>query len=343
MPREKLEKLFSLDIHDKEESETFGLGILITRRLVNIMGGTLRATTPSPISTDPATPGMQFSFAITCFSDHISDKILDYSSIVSFSDINVLIITSGMCQTQYMTDFLNLKGIQSDIFIYDNDSAELLINKLIIDRNRYQMVVIATAVSELTFAIAEEIHQKDLTDHCLYVLVDACCLKGNYLKAKSLDMDYYFVDTDDLSRYDPIWTTHFTNLTAEGIAKTDRLRKDLQILIADNNALGQAVSSIIFRNIGYEVDHASNALELVKRLNHKTYDVIFIDLKIPPNDGFEVAEMLRTKKYETPIIAMTSTLTKENIKRIVECGMNGFLPKPLFPDNIKQILTNWFS
>jgi len=343
MSKEKLKKLFSLDLRDKEEGEAIGLGVIITKKLVNMMGGVMRVSSPSPVSTNPLAPGMQFSFSIVCFSDHLSDKVLDYSSVMSYSEINVLIITSDTHQMQYLIDFLKQKGIHSDTYIYKNDAKDLLINKLVIDKNRYQMVVIGTSNSKMTFSIAEEIHRNDLTEHCLYVLVDLCSQKGNYIKAKSLNMDYYFVKSNDLSIYDSILRKHLSHLSDEGIAKAELVRKNLQILIAENNILSQFIAKIIFNKLGFEnVDFASNDLSLISQLNHKKYDIIFIDVKLPSSDGYEIAEMLRMKKYQMPIIAMTSTLSRENIKHIEGSQMDGFLPKPINPNNIKKILIKWF-
>ena len=307
------------------------------------MGGTLRATSPSPISTDSSTPGVQFSFSIICFSDQSLNKQLDYSSIVSHRQINALIVTTDTYQVQYLTHFPNRKGMHSDVFIYDRETAELLLHKLIIDKSRYQIVVIAAASSEMTFTIAEEIHKNDLTAHCLFVLVDTCSQKGNYIKAKSLNMDYYFVKNNDLPIYEPILKRHFPNLSEEEVPVVDLVRKDIQILIAENNILSQTVAKVIFKKMGYEVDLAQNALYLVNQLNHKIYDVIFIDLRFPPTNGFEIAEMLRLKGYKMPIIAMTSTLTRENLKRIADSGMDGYIPKPLNPESIKQTLIRWFD
>jgi len=337
MPREKLKKLFLIEQRAKEETESIGLGIIIARKLVNMMGGTLRASSPSPISTDPSTPGMQFSFSITCFSDQPFDKQLDYSSIVQYCQINVLIITSDTNQTQPLSNFLDRRGIQSDIFIYNRDSGELLINKLIIDKKRYQMVVISAESSELSFTIAEDIHREGLTETCLYLLVDTYSQKGNYVKAKSLNMDYYFVRRNDFTVYDEILKVHFPNLSDSEVSETAFVHKGLRILIAENNELNESVAKVIFDKMGYEVDHASNALFLMNHLNRKTYDIIFLDLKFPPTDGFQMTEALRMKYFKMPIIAMTSTLTKENLKRIADSGMDGFVAKPLIPEDILKI------
>ena len=343
MPKEKLKKLFALDLLAQEQTESIGLGIIITRKLVQMMGGKLRVTSPSPISTNPLAPGVQFSFSITCYSDQPHDKNLDYSAIVSCREINVLIITSDRSSVQYLEKFLNRRGIQSDIFNYNKESADILVNKLIIDKSRYQMIVIATEKSEISFAIAGEIHKKDLTANCLYLLVDTHSQKGNYIKAKSLGMDYYFIASNDLSIYHSILTAHFPNLLYNDVAITELVRTDLRILIADHNELEQKTAQIIFKQLGYQVDLAPDALCLEKQLEKIKYDIIFIDLKFPPVNGFEIVKMLRGKNYKIPIIAMTATLTKKNLKLIADSGMNGYLSKPLNPDKIKQLLMKWFS
>ena len=342
MSRKEIKNMFSPDLRMKE-GKSIGLSIIIVRKLVNIMGGSLRVASPSPISTNPSTPGTQFLFSIICYSDQPFDKKLDYSSIVSYSQINILIIASDPSQVQYLTDFLKCKGIKVDIFIYNKDSSDLLINKLIIDKDRYQIVVIAAETGDISFAIAEEIHQYHLTDDSLYLLTETCHYSGNYIKAKALNMDYYSAKSDDLSMYDLIFRDHFPNISDKALLITDKVQQSLQILIVENNMLSGEINKVIFRKLGFEVDLAQNALTLVSQLNRTTYDIIFIDLKLPPADGFEIVEVLRMKGFKMPIIAMTSTLTKVNLKQITDSGMDGYIPKPLNPDSVKNIMLKWFG
>ena len=346
MPREKLKKLFLIELRAKEETESIGLGIIITRKLVNMMGGTLRASSPSPISTDPSTPGMQFLFSITCFSDQPFDKNLDYSGIIQCRDVNVLIITSDTSHIQYLTNYLNRQGITSDIFIYNRDSGELLTNKLVIDKNRYQMVVISAESSEMTFAIAEEIHRykEDLTSNCLYMLIDAYSQTGNYVKAKSLNMDYYFVKSSDLSVFDEKIKTHFPHLSNAEIPENALVRKEIKILIAEKNEKNESAVTAMLEKMGYnKVDHASNAMSLMNLLNRRTYDIIFMDLRFTPTDGFQTADLLRKKDFKMPIIAMSSNLATERLKRIADSSLTGYLSKPVKEENIMNILTRYLG
>ncbi len=341
MSKKKLKNLFSIDLRAKEEGESIGLGIIVAKKLISMMGGTIRVTSPSPIATKPDAPGVQVSFTIQFYSDQQADKHLNFSSVTSCSQIGVLVITSKTRNVQHLTNFLNRKGIHADIFTYSDASSELLINKLIIDKKRYHIVIIATE-NETNFDIATKIQEKKLTQQCLFIMIDTYEQKGNYLKARALQVDYYFKKDDDLSDFDLILKENFINLLEINNITSEDLRKDIRILVAENNVLSQAVATVVFKKLGYTIDFAQNALDLVNQMNHHTYDIIFMDLKFPPSDGFEIATILRQKTYTLPIVAMTSTLTKDNLKNIADSGMNGFVPKPLNPDNIRDTLLKWF-
>jgi CheY-like chemotaxis protein len=155
-------------------------------------------------------------------------------------------------------------------------------------------------------------------------------------------MDHYFVKSDDTAGFDAVLKDRFPGLSEKKKPDLEVLRKDLRIMVAENNSLSQTVAHLVFKNLGYEVDFAQNALELIREMNKNTYDIIFIDLKFPPTDGFRIAEVLRGKEYKLPIIAMTSTQTKENLKNISDSGMNGYVAKPLNPESIRNVLLNRF-
>ncbi len=343
MSKQKLKNLFSLELRARDDGESIGLGVIVAKKLVNIMGGTIRAASPSPISTHPEAPGVQFSFTIQCYADTRPDKQFDFSSITSYNQINVLLISSTADHVQHLNNYLGRKGVHVDLFFYNKESSDLLINKLIIDQSRYHIVVIEVDDSETGFVIAEKVHKKGLTKQCLYVLVDPNHQKGNYVRSRTLFMDYYLVKDGDVSNFDMVFSDHFTPLFEKGNRSMEHVRKDLRILMTENNSLSQSVASLIFSQLGYEVDFAQSALDMIARMNCTTYDIIFIDLKVPPTDGFVLVSILREKGYKLPVIAMTSTLTKENIKSIYDNGLNGYVPKPLNPESIRGILMKWFS
>ncbi len=72
------------------------------------------------------------------------------------------------------------------------------------------------------------------------------------------------------------------------------------------------------------------------------YDYILTDIRMPVMDGYKMAEKIRAidrqDAAEIPIIAMTANAFQEDVRRCMEAGMNGHIPKPLDPDNVYDTL-----
>ncbi|MDR1673012.1 MAG: response regulator [Bacteroidales bacterium] len=342
MSKKQLKNLFSIDIREKEGTSV-GLGTIIARQLVNIMGGNILASSPSPISTHPEAPGTQFYFTIQCQVDTKIKKRLDFSAITSCEQIGILFVASDVYSIRYHLNFLERKGIHPDIFIINKDTEPLLTNKLIVDKERYQMVIIEINDGKTGFAVAETLLHANLTEQFIFVLMNNDEQEGNYLKARSMLIDYY-VPRDDFFGFDAVLRDYFPNIVEIQESSNDNeLRLDLNILIAEDTSLSQTVNGIIFKNLGYHnVEFASNLEELKKKIAGKNYDILFISLKLPPFDGFRAVSILRKNGYNFPVIAMTSTLTKDNIRNIYNSGMSGYIAKPLRSDALKSLLQKWF-
>jgi signal transduction histidine kinase len=210
MSKEQLKNLFSIV---REKGVSIGLGTVIAKQLVTIMGGDILVTSPSSISTRPEAPGSQFCFTIACYIDCRFDKRLDFSSITAYTQLNVLVVTNDERHVQYQVDFMKKKGICTNMFVVDKETKDLLSNKLIIDKGRYQIIFIGYDDSKANYDIATALFKNDLTKQHLFVLLDTSSeQKGNYLRAKALQMDYYCGNTEDVSVMETLLKAHFPNL-----------------------------------------------------------------------------------------------------------------------------------
>ena len=77
----------------------------------------------------------------------------------------------------------------------------------------------------------------------------------------------------------------------------NEIRKDLSILVAEDNLINQKVAQTIFKNLGYEIEIAMDGKEVIEKVNEKKYDIIFTDLMMPEKDGWEVVKELRQEGY----------------------------------------------
>lgn len=119
------------------------------------------------------------------------------------------------------------------------------------------------------------------------------------------------------------------------------------ILVVDDNEVNILIAKRFLSKWGLDIDFASNGEEAIRKIMDNTYDLVFMDIRMPGIDGFDTTRIVREipgAYYKNlPIIALTaSTLHNENMK-FRDCGMNGHVLKPFNPEEIKQVLHNFLK
>jgi len=106
----------------------------------------------------------------------------------------------------------------------------------------------------------------------------------------------------------------------------------LRILLAEDNIINQKVASKMLEKIGYSLDIASNGFEAVKAVEHKTYDVILMDVQMPEMDGLEASKTICAKNLgakKPRIIGMTAHALASDKERCLAAGMDDYVSKPV--------------
>ncbi len=123
---------------------------------------------------------------------------------------------------------------------------------------------------------------------------------------------------------------------------------DVRILIAEDNSINQLVAVRIIEKLGYETDIVSNGEEVLEKLKQQHYDIVFMDCQMPVMDGYVATETIRSEGFETAnpgviIIAMTANALEGDREKCLRCGMNDYLPKPVTPTSVSNVLSSWLS
>ncbi len=124
----------------------------------------------------------------------------------------------------------------------------------------------------------------------------------------------------------------------------NRLRRDLRILLAEDNAINQQVAIGFLAKFGHLVDVAGDGGEAVAMIGKKNYDLIFMDIQMPGMDGFEATREIRRLDghlARTPIIAMTANAMTGDRDRCLAAGMNDYISKPLSRASLAVLLEKW--
>jgi signal transduction histidine kinase/ligand-binding sensor domain-containing protein/CheY-like chemotaxis protein len=109
--------------------------------------------------------------------------------------------------------------------------------------------------------------------------------------------------------------------------------RDLRILLAEDNAFNAMVAQdeLAYAIPGVQVAVATNGRIAVEMALTGDHDLILMDVQMPEMNGYDAARAIRALKAprpNTPIVAMTANVMKEEVERCIQAGMNGYIPKP---------------
>ncbi|MFW9617387.1 PAS domain S-box protein [Aquabacterium sp.] len=123
------------------------------------------------------------------------------------------------------------------------------------------------------------------------------------------------------------------------------LRADAHVLLVEDNQINQEVASEILKSFGLTVDLAGNGQEALTLVQDHAYDLILMDMQMPVMDGVTATQQIRLLPQggDVPIVAMTANAFTEDRLRCEAAGMNGFVAKPVEPDMLRQVLSQWLA
>jgi two-component system, sensor histidine kinase and response regulator len=124
----------------------------------------------------------------------------------------------------------------------------------------------------------------------------------------------------------------------------DRL-KGGRVLLVEDNIVNQQVASEILKSVGMLVTIADNGKKALKAVEEGSFDIILMDVQMPEMDGIEATRIIRKddKNRNLPIIAMTAHAMSGDRERFLEAGMNDHTPKPIDPESFFATLAKWID
>ena len=121
-------------------------------------------------------------------------------------------------------------------------------------------------------------------------------------------------------------------------------RLPLRILLADDNPINQKVGLSVLHKLGYRAEIAQNGLEVIKAIEQKPFDILFLDVQMPEMDGLECARILTqrwTRDRRPVIIAMTGNALIGDREKCLAAGMDDYISKPVRIADLQATLERW--
>jgi signal transduction histidine kinase/CheY-like chemotaxis protein len=340
-----LKKIFGdyVNIESKASwgADETGFGTILAKQLIEMMGGELSAESPSGL---PGGKGTRISFTINAYSNDKLVKNLDQIKITSFDKIKTLVISGAHNRDDEIVSSLHRLGLNVSVTTYQKSTPGQIKANLGQEHNKNNLVVIIDNDDLNGFEAARAIWENNLTGSLVIFMVSSNDQKGNYMKCITMGIDHYLVKPFDDNELIEVLRDSFPYIEAgAGPVDTDKIRKDLQILIVEDNKMNQKVISTLLKSLGYSCDIAEDGYSGFLQAKNKKYDVIFMDLIMPEMNGYDSARRILAFDKSVLIVAFTADNMPDARRKAELSGIREFVPKPVRIDNLKALFAKYFT
>jgi len=320
-----------------------GLGLSITKHLVEMMGGNIMISSPSSIGEKYGTQGTSVSFVLKLFVDN---SIAYREDKMPYSVNNIIV--NDISNNSVFTDHYKKLFSEVNISKYVVSSVDHLIDELNndLEKNNCQVILVEHSQQKNGIEIASKIKDNTITDNVIRILISRELMPVSLIEARKKGIDFVYCEPFDfLDLLSDLSLTLGTKVERiEDPKKKNNLPKALKILLAEDNIINQKVALGLFKNLGYtNVDVVVNGAEAVEKALQNNYDFIFMDIVMPVMDGNQATKELRKKGVMTPIVAMTANVDSKDIAESLNIGVNAYITKPVTKERIKQFISDWVS
>jgi len=122
------------------------------------------------------------------------------------------------------------------------------------------------------------------------------------------------------------------------------VRSTVRVLAVDDNPANLKLIITLLENIGVQVDGAGKGEDAVEAAQNTHYDLVFMDIQMPGMDGKQATRRIRqmeTAQSRVPIIALTAHALADERQNMLDCGMDDYLTKPVDEDQLHRTLFKW--
>ena len=341
IPENKLEMIFdSFTQADASTSKNYGgtgLGLTISRRLAELMGGKISVK---------STPGKGSTFSFTA-----ALLVREQGPVVrlsSFSGLSAMVVLGSLTNRLYLSTLLADFGFTVREAGNIDDALQALCAAR--DEGRLPALLLVDQCIEDGdgFSLMRELNMQNGFDSMHRVLMTSVGIRGDAGLCRELAVDGYLVK--------PLISGEFHELlcrifgTAEGterrLVTQHQIREEqerLNLLVVDDLEVNLQVARGILEKIGHDVTTVSSGREALELMEKQHFDAVFLDIQMPILNGFEVAAAIRAREQSscdrrTPIIAMTAYALASDRNRCLAAGMDDYISKPVKSEKFREAL-----
>jgi signal transduction histidine kinase/DNA-binding response OmpR family regulator len=314
-----------------------GLGLTISRQLVQMMGGRLWVD-----SVEGA--GSTFHFTIVFgLGDAVST--LEDRPAAHLDGLRVLAVDDNQTNLAILDRMLSGWGMRPTLA--DGAAAALReLESAAASPDRFQLVLIDVCMPEVDgFTLCGQISRTPGLAEPTILMLSSSAGKEDTRRCRELGVAAYLIKpigASDLREAVEVALTGSRPAPTVPAQPGTPALAPLKILLAEDNVVNQTLARTLLEKRGHRVVVAQNGIEAVEAWNREPFDLILMDVQMPQSGGYEATGKIRRAEAlsgrRIPIIALTARAMKGDQEQCVAAGMDGYVSKPLQVDILMQMI-----
>lgn len=315
-----------------------GLGLSITKNIIDMMGG--KISVKSKVGS-----GTTFTVALDFKT---AGEPLKIQPIKELEGLRALVVDDDFSTCATLVKMLNKINMRCDWTTYGKE-AILRATLALEQHDAYCAYIIDWLMPDMNgIEVIRRIRQK-VGDTALIIILTAYDFSDIEEEARQAGVSAFCSKPIFFSELYEILQSPFSDKPHKSFVKQtlalgnhQKKHSGKTLLLVEDNALNQEIATAILLEAGFKVESADNgkiALEMLENAPKNHYAAILMDIQMPIMSGYEATKNIRAfsdkEKSTIPIIAMTANAFEEDKQKAIDCGMNGYIAKPI---DIKKML-----